>query len=113
MCDLALTLQALAGHDSRDHTSAFQPVHDYVKALEAPVRAPRIVLMGGDFRDKASEEVRATVKGAAERFKAAGAYVEEIETPPSFAEAQASFWRLLAIEGASGHREALDLVNGQ
>jgi aspartyl-tRNA(Asn)/glutamyl-tRNA(Gln) amidotransferase subunit A len=71
--DLALMLQALAGHDSRDHTSAFQPVYDYVKALEAPVRAPRIVLMGGDFRDKASEEVRATVKGAAEQFKAAGA----------------------------------------
>ena len=108
VCDLALTLQALAGHDSRDHTSAFEPVHDYVKALEAPVKAPRIVLMGGDFRDKASEEVRATVKAAAERFKAAGAYVEEIEPPPSFAEAQASFWRLLAIEGASGHREALE-----
>ena len=107
-CDLAPMLQALAGHDSRDHTSAFQPVHGYVKALEAPVKAPRIVLMGGDFRDKASAEVRETVKGAAERFKAAGAYVEEIETPPSFAEAQASFWRLLAIEGASGHREALE-----
>jgi len=106
--DLALMLQALAGHDPRDHTSAFQPVHDYVKALEAPVNAPRIVLMGGDFRDKAGEEVRATVRGAAERFKAAGAYVEEMETPPSFAEAQASFWRLLAIEGASGHREALE-----
>jgi len=106
--DLALTLQALAGHDSRDYTSAFQPVHDYVKAIEAPVRAPRIVLMGGDFRDKASDEVRATVKGAAERFKAAGAYVEETEPPPSFAEAQASFLRLLAIEGASGHREALE-----
>jgi aspartyl-tRNA(Asn)/glutamyl-tRNA(Gln) amidotransferase subunit A len=106
--DLALMLQTLAGHDSRDHTSAFQPVHDYVKALEAPVRAPRIALMGEDFRDKASEEVRATVKGAAERFKAASAYVEEIEAPPSFAEAQASFWRLLAIEGASGHREALE-----
>src|SRR5712691_12148176 len=50
--DLALMLQALAGHDPRDHTSAFQPVHDYVKALEAPVNAPRIALMGGDFRDK-------------------------------------------------------------
>jgi aspartyl-tRNA(Asn)/glutamyl-tRNA(Gln) amidotransferase subunit A len=106
--DLVLMLQALAGHDPRDHTSAFQPVHDYVKALEALVNAPRIALMGGDFRDKASEEVRATVRGAAERFKAAGAYVEEMETPPSFAEAQASFWRLLAIEGASGHREALE-----
>src|SRR3984893_5969727 len=82
VCDLSLTLQTLAGHDSRDHTSAFQPVHDYVKALEAPVRAPRIALMGGDFRDKASAEVRATVKGAAERFKDAGAYREEIEPPP-------------------------------
>ncbi len=106
--DLALTLQALAGHDSRDYTSAFQPVHDYVKAIEAPVRAPRIVLMGGDFRDKASDEVRATVKGSAERFKSAGAYVEETEPPPTFAEAQASFLRLLAIEGASGHREAFE-----
>jgi len=52
VCDLALTLQALAGHDSRYHTSAFQPVHDYVKALEAPFKAPRIVLMGGDSCDK-------------------------------------------------------------
>jgi Asp-tRNA(Asn)/Glu-tRNA(Gln) amidotransferase A subunit family amidase len=36
------------------------------------------------------------------------AYVEEIEAPPSFAAGQASFWRLLAIKGASGHREALE-----
>src|SRR5260370_22682201 len=31
-----------------------------------------------------------------------------METPPRCAEVQASFWRLLAIEGASGHREALE-----
>jgi Asp-tRNA(Asn)/Glu-tRNA(Gln) amidotransferase A subunit family amidase len=108
VCDLALMLHALAGHDPRDDTSAFQPVHDYVKALEAPVKAPRIALMGGDFHDKASEEIRATVRGAAERFRAADAYVEEMEPPMSFPEAQAAFRRLLTIEGATGHREALE-----
>src|SRR5713101_4659492 len=56
--DLALMLQALAGYDPRDHTSVMMPVADYLKEIEAPVNAPRIALMGGDFRDKASEEVR-------------------------------------------------------
>lgn len=46
--------------------------------------------------------MRATGTGAAEQFKAAGCVVEELEAAPSFAETQASFWRLLAIEGRAG-----------
>jgi Asp-tRNA(Asn)/Glu-tRNA(Gln) amidotransferase A subunit family amidase len=106
--DLPLMLQALAGYDARDHTSAMMPPGDYLREIEAPIEQPLIALMTGDFIAKASDEIAANVKGVAERFARAGARVEQIPPPPSFAELGKAFWNILTIEPAAYHQEALE-----
>jgi aspartyl-tRNA(Asn)/glutamyl-tRNA(Gln) amidotransferase subunit A len=106
--DLTLMLQALAGYDPRDHTSAMMPVGDYLKEVEAPVRQPTIALMAGDFIEKASDEIAANVRAAADRLARAGARVEEIAPPPTFNEVGKAFWNILTTEPAAYHREALE-----
>jgi aspartyl-tRNA(Asn)/glutamyl-tRNA(Gln) amidotransferase subunit A len=106
--DLPLMLQALAGYDARDHTSAMMPIDDYLQEIEAPVREPLIALMTGDFIEKATDAIAANVKAAAERFVRAGARVEQILPPPSFAEWGKAFWNILTTEPAAYHREALE-----
>jgi aspartyl-tRNA(Asn)/glutamyl-tRNA(Gln) amidotransferase subunit A len=107
--DIAPVLQALAGYDPRDHTSASMPVDDYVSGAAIEIAAPRIALMtGGDFLEKANDEVRTNVNAAAQSFARAGASIEEVAPPPSFAGLGAAFWRILATEPAAYHREALE-----
>jgi aspartyl-tRNA(Asn)/glutamyl-tRNA(Gln) amidotransferase subunit A len=105
--DLALMLQALAGYDSRDHTSAMMPLGDYLKEFEAPVTQPSIALMTGDFMEMATDEIRTNVSTVADRFAHAGARVEQIPPPPSFSELGKAFWTILATEPAAYHEEDL------
>ncbi len=105
--DIPLMLQALAGYDPRDHTSALMPVADYEKASNAVIDQPSIALMTGDFLDKAAEEIRMNVIATAERLARGGARVEQIYPPPSFAELGKAFWTILTTEPAAYHREAL------
>jgi aspartyl-tRNA(Asn)/glutamyl-tRNA(Gln) amidotransferase subunit A len=106
--DLPLMLQALAGYDARDHTSAMMPVPDYVKEFEAPIARPLIALMAGDFLEKAADEIRANVTAVADCLARAGARIEQIMPPPSFAELEKAFWTILMTEPAAYHREALE-----
>jgi aspartyl-tRNA(Asn)/glutamyl-tRNA(Gln) amidotransferase subunit A len=106
--DLPLMLQALAGYDPRDHTSAMMPVTDYLKEMTAPVTSPSIALMAGDFIEKAADEIRTNVRAVAGRFAHAGARVEQIEPPPSFGELGKAFWTILATEPAAYHQEGVE-----
>ena len=106
--DLALMLQALAGYDPRDHTSAMMPLADYLKEVEAPVAQPSIALMTGDYMETAADEIRTNVSAVADRFARAGARVEQIPSPPSFSELGKAFWTILATEPAAYHEEALE-----
>jgi len=106
--DLPLMLQALAGYDSRDHTSAMMPVPDYVKEFEAPITQPLIALMTGDFLEKATDEIRANVTAVAGCLARAGARIDQIPPPPSFAEVEKAFWNILMTEPAAYHQEALE-----
>src|SRR6516225_4576555 len=105
--DSALMLQALAGYDPRDHTSAMMPLADYLKASEAPVTQPSIALMTGDFMETATDEIRTNVSAAADCLARAGARVERIAPPPSFAELGKAFWTILATEPAAYHEAGL------
>jgi len=106
--DLPLLLQALAGYDPRDQTSAMMPVGDYVRETEAPVTRPSIALMTGDFLETAADEIRTNVTAVADRFARAGARVEQIAPPPSFGELGKAFWTILTTEPAAYHQEALE-----
>lgn len=107
--DLAPILQALAGYDPRDHTSAQVPVDDYLAGAEVEIVAPRIaLLMAGDFTDKSSAEVRANVEAVAAKFGSAGARVEAVAPPASLAQVADAFWKILVAEAAAYHRDALE-----
>jgi aspartyl-tRNA(Asn)/glutamyl-tRNA(Gln) amidotransferase subunit A len=106
--DLALMLQALAGYDPRDRTSAMVPVSDYLKELEVPLTQPSLALMAGDFIQKSSEEIVSNMNAVADRLRRAGAKIEQIAPPPSFDELGKAFWTILSTEPAAYHQEALE-----
>jgi Asp-tRNA(Asn)/Glu-tRNA(Gln) amidotransferase A subunit family amidase len=106
--DLPLLLQALAGYDPRDQTSAMIPVGDYVREIEGPVTQPSMALMTGDFLETAADEIRSNVIAVADRLARAGARVEQIPPPPSFGELGKAFWTILTTEPAAYHQEALE-----
>jgi Asp-tRNA(Asn)/Glu-tRNA(Gln) amidotransferase A subunit family amidase len=106
--DLPVMLDALAGYDPRDHTSALVAVGDYAKEFQTPIMEPLIALMTGDFHDKATDEIRANVIAVADRLVRSGARIERIPPPPSFEELGPAFWTILTTEPAAHHQEALE-----
>ncbi len=81
--DAALLLQATAGHDPRDSTSANVEVPDYLENLERGVSGLRV----GVIRELMDERIEASVRGVIERvargLEDAGAEVGEVSLPHS------------------------------
>ena len=103
--DAAIMLQALAGYDARDPGSADAPVPDYRQALGRMDNPPRIGLIRGFFLDGSDPEVRKHTEGVAEGLASAGAVVEEVNPPPSFATAHHVQWVVNNTETAAYHEE--------
>ncbi|MGA1994018.1 MAG: Asp-tRNA(Asn)/Glu-tRNA(Gln) amidotransferase subunit GatA [Bryobacteraceae bacterium] len=78
--DAALLLQAIAGRDEGDATSAFAPVPDYTAALDGQVRGLKIGLPREYFQGLASETGDLISKGV-ETLKKLGCEVREISLP--------------------------------
>jgi aspartyl-tRNA(Asn)/glutamyl-tRNA(Gln) amidotransferase subunit A len=78
--DAAALLQAIAGRDECDSTSAFAPVPDYLAAMDAPVKGTRIGLPREYFRDASSETSRLVMKGV-ETLRSLGCEVREVSLP--------------------------------
>jgi aspartyl-tRNA(Asn)/glutamyl-tRNA(Gln) amidotransferase subunit A len=102
--DLALLLQATAGHDPRDPGSAAEPVPDYRGALERR-RPPRVGLVREFFLERADPEVARRTCEAADALGRAGARVEEAKLPPSFAVAHAVNRTVMRVEAAAFHAD--------
>lgn len=79
--DLALILQAIAGHDPNDGTSAPVPVPDYSAALTGHVRGLRIGVPREYFVEGMEPGVEAATREAIEALKAQGASVVEVSLP--------------------------------
>jgi aspartyl-tRNA(Asn)/glutamyl-tRNA(Gln) amidotransferase subunit A len=79
--DMALTLNAICGHDRRDSTSAPLAVPDFTQCLTTDVKGLRVGLPKEYFSDALGEEVRASVTTAIEVLKDAGATVVEVSLP--------------------------------
>jgi len=109
VADLAPMLQALAGYDPREHTSALRPIYDYVNGCAKAIGEPQIaLLMAGEYFANASQEVKANVSETADKLARAGARIDELAMPRSLAGMSEAFWRVLAVEGAAHHREELE-----
>lgn len=79
--DAAVMLQAMAGFDPRDSTSAQQPVPDYRAALEQDIRGLRIGLPKEHFDAGLDPAVAASVQAAVDEYRRLGAELKEISLP--------------------------------
>ena len=101
--DCAIMLQAIAGRDDRDSSSAREPTPDYSESLEdwprnARVALPREAL---DF-DGLNDEVRAAVVSAADQLAEIGADVGDMHLP-MMAHSGAVFLATADVDSAAFH----------
>ena len=81
--DAAWMLQAMAGFDARDSTSALEPVPDYSAGLEADLAGLRIGLPREYFGAGLDPGVAASVEAAVAEYQRLGAEIREIGLPNS------------------------------
>ena len=100
--DCALVLQAIAGIDPKDPTSADEPVPNYLAGLTGDVKGLRIGIPTGALMDTADPAIQAAVEQACAALAAAGAIVRRIDVPMMDA-----IWAYVGIisrvEGAAIH----------
>jgi len=76
VADCALVLNAIAGHDPQDSTSAPQPVPDYTKSLNPDIKNLRIGIPREYFVEGMQSEVRASIETAIKKLPEMGAKVD-------------------------------------
>ena len=81
--DAAIVLNAMAGFDEKDSTSAEQAVPDYTANLNDSVKGLTIGLPKEFFSEGLDDEVATQVMNAVKEFEAMGATVREISLPNS------------------------------
>jgi aspartyl-tRNA(Asn)/glutamyl-tRNA(Gln) amidotransferase subunit A len=82
--DAALLLQAIAGHDPRDSTSANVEVPDYLAALEEGISGLRIGVVTELTDERIDAGVREVTGRVAQRLEDAGAEVGEVNLPHAY-----------------------------
>jgi aspartyl-tRNA(Asn)/glutamyl-tRNA(Gln) amidotransferase subunit A len=81
--DVALLLEAIAGHDPRDSTSAQLPVPRYTQTVGEPLEGLRLGLPREFFGAGLDPEVGAAVEQAINVYQSLGARIQEISLPHS------------------------------
>ena len=79
--DAAIVMNAIAGYDERDQSSANRSDEDFTRLLGQNISGLRIGLPQDYFYDMIDDEVRAAVQQAAKTLEALGAHVEECSIP--------------------------------
>jgi aspartyl-tRNA(Asn)/glutamyl-tRNA(Gln) amidotransferase subunit A len=105
--DLALLLQAIAGHDAKDPTTSARPVPDYWAALSRSPRGLRLVVGAAGLDTEVDAEIAAVLDQALEVFAGLGIVVVDKRAVPSFATLNALRRMLMLAECAAFHREGV------
>ncbi|MBI4829726.1 MAG: Asp-tRNA(Asn)/Glu-tRNA(Gln) amidotransferase subunit GatA [Nitrospinae bacterium] len=79
--DAAILLNAIAGYDAADSTSANQPVPDYTQGLEDGVKGLRVGLPKEYFGAGMDDDTAAALRATVDMLKDAGALVSEVSLP--------------------------------
>lgn len=79
--DVALTLNAISGHDRRDSTSYDQPLPDFVAEMKKDIRGLRVGVISELVAEGCEAEVRDAVLKAIDVLKSLGAVVSEVSMP--------------------------------
>lgn len=104
--DAAILLQAMAGYDANDPGSAEEPVPNFLEEMGRHSGPPRLgLLKTGYFFDRSTLEVRQHTESVAARLAQAGAIVEELELPDSFATAPDVQRIIMNVECAAFHEK--------
>jgi aspartyl-tRNA(Asn)/glutamyl-tRNA(Gln) amidotransferase subunit A len=103
--DAALVLQAIAGHDARDAGSLSQPPGNYVAAVQRSERPPRLGVVRQFFFEQADTETQQHTDQTLARLAGAGAVVQEVALPPSFATVLAAHRIIMRVEAAAFHAD--------
>ena len=104
--DLAIILQAIAGFDEQDSTSANYPIPNYLKTINKPMQGVRIGLPTTLFNTDLDSAIQKAIMTAIEFFSAQGAHIIPIDLPLS------SCWTpcyyLIALAEASSNLSRYD-----
>jgi len=106
--DAAYVLQAIAGHDPLDSTSANVEIPDYISALSGDIRGLRIALPKEYMGDGIDSDVKAKVTEAIKVLEQLGATVEEVSLPHT--EYAVAAYYILASSEASANLSRFDGV---
>jgi aspartyl-tRNA(Asn)/glutamyl-tRNA(Gln) amidotransferase subunit A len=99
--DAAILMNAIAGHDPLDSTSANVPVPDYMKALKKKdVKKLRIGLPKEYFAEGLNPEVEQAVRQAVDVLQELGGEIKEISLPTTGA-AVAAYYLIATAEASS------------
>ncbi len=107
--DAALLLNAIAGHDPMDSTSADLPVPDYMKALKKKdVKKLKVGVPEEFFAEGLDPEVEQAVRAAIEELKNLGGQITEIQLPRT--DAAIAVYYVIATAEASSNLARYDGV---
>jgi aspartyl-tRNA(Asn)/glutamyl-tRNA(Gln) amidotransferase subunit A len=81
IADTALIMNAIAGYDSKDSTSAKIDKEDYFSKLQGNIKGKKIAIPKEYFIDGIQPEVKKSVMDALKVFENLGAIVEEVSLP--------------------------------
>jgi len=79
--DTALVLNAIAGFDEKDSTSALRDVPDYTKSLKDSIKGLKIGIPKEFFSDGLDSSVEKVITESMKEFEAMGAELQEISLP--------------------------------
>jgi aspartyl-tRNA(Asn)/glutamyl-tRNA(Gln) amidotransferase subunit A len=119
VADVALVMNAIAGHDPRDPASANRIVVDYAASLEHGSNGMRIGVLSEYLGDDVAADVRAAVRASVDALAREGATIREVSMPTAryalgastamlFAEAAAVHERWLRERPADYGADVLD-----
>jgi aspartyl-tRNA(Asn)/glutamyl-tRNA(Gln) amidotransferase subunit A len=104
--DAAILLQALAGQDPADPSTAAVPVPDYRSGMAGDVRGLRVGIVRELFFERLDPDVRAAVEAAARALEGLGARVEEVRLP-RIHHATAAVFAIISAESMAYHEPYL------
>jgi aspartyl-tRNA(Asn)/glutamyl-tRNA(Gln) amidotransferase subunit A len=102
VADCAILLQAIAGHDARDHASAARPLPDFSADLARGVAGLRVGVPREYFFDIVEPDVERLVRDAIATFEQLGASVDAVSLP-HVGHAQLAGNVIMSSEAAAWH----------
>jgi aspartyl-tRNA(Asn)/glutamyl-tRNA(Gln) amidotransferase subunit A len=98
--DVALLLEVIAGHDSRDSTSLDVPVPPYANTVNEPLQGVRVGWVREHFGPGLDGEVEAAIRQALDVYRSLGAAVHDVSLPRA-KYAVATYYVIAASEASS------------